>query len=127
MRRIYKYRLADGKVITARIEKFLHLDYRNGIPTVWAIMNDSFPEITYQIVVQGTGGDMPNDLDESTYLGTLQNGFYVWHYFAIPNMKVHQYFKDKDFEIDMEQAIQYNEAFQNMLRQIIEKSPVAMH
>ena len=141
MRRIYKYQLMEAECITARIEKFLHLDYQDGITTVWAIMNDDYPEVTYKIVVQGTGWDMPNDLDESTYIGTLQAGFFVWHYFAVPDRRVREYqkvyndyskdiydnFKDKDFEIDMEQAIQYNEAFQNVLRQIIEKSPVAMH
>lgn len=47
-------------------------------PTLWVEVDPDAPEeyVTFHIV--GTGWDIPSGLD---YIGTLQDGPYVWHFF----------------------------------------------
>ncbi len=52
---------------------------------VWAIVDQDAPKVTYQFAVYGTGQPLPLDFDHNRkgnrFLGTVQQGPYVWHVF----------------------------------------------
>ena len=86
MRQIFKYDIS--KPIVGRIEEFLHLDYQNGEPMVWAIVDDDAPEQNYSVICSGTGWPIADFQSVYNYLGTLQDDAgYVWHYFVLPTEK----------------------------------------
>ena len=84
MSKIYKYELGvDGQCVSIpNVEKFLSVDCQPGVgPVVWVISGDSGYE--YEVVAWGTGWDIPKDVANLKYLGTVQDEYgYVWHYFA---------------------------------------------
>lgn len=64
------------------IESFLSVQYQDGEPVVWAIVDtERKPENSIVIYEIGTGWNC-FEATKSKYIGTLQteNG-YVWHYF----------------------------------------------
>ena len=86
MRKIYKYRLpeAPGVVTTIneRIIEVLSVQYQNGIPTIWAIVDPDDTSVAAEIMSFGTGWELPNGAEK--YVGSLQDPEgYVWHYFIV--------------------------------------------
>lgn len=86
MRKIYKYRLpeAPGVLITIneKIIEVLSVQYQNGIPTIWAIVDPDDTSVATEIMSFGTGWELPNGAER--YVGSLQDPEgYVWHYFII--------------------------------------------
>ena len=79
--KIYKYALTlDAKQeIVAPIKKILDIQMQDGCPVLWALIDESEDEKTYQITMAGTGFDTVTKAD--MYLGTVQMGMCVWHYF----------------------------------------------
>ena len=82
MRAVYKYELTEE--IVAPIEKFLHVECQNSVPCAWAIINTDLEEVHYTILCSGTGWPLLDPQTKDTYIGTINDGPYVWHFFAIP-------------------------------------------
>lgn len=83
---IYKYKLDEMfpvNQVTARIIKPLKVDYQNGEPYLWAVVNDVCPERTINILRIGTGYPLGDDIALSQYINTTvyQSEPYVWHWF----------------------------------------------
>lgn len=100
MRKIYKYRLpeAPGVVTTIneKIIEVLSVQYQNGIPTIWVVVDPDDTSVAAEIMSFGTGWELPNGAEK--YVGSLQDPEgYVWHYFIVKLQ-------------EMEKQIDYTEA-----------------
>lgn len=82
MRAVYKYDLTEE--IIAPIEKFLHIEMQDGVPCAWAIVDTDLEEKHYTVLCSGTGWPLLDPQTKDTYVGTLMDGPYVWHFFIIP-------------------------------------------
>lgn len=82
MKKIYKYRLGVSGMTTRidlKVEQFLHIESQDGIPTLWALIDDDIAE-TAEIYCYGTGWPIS---EHDNYIGTAIDGYgYVWHYFV---------------------------------------------
>lgn len=81
-RKIFKYSLEI--VQEQRIEmpagcKVLGLQMQRGVPALWVEIDPKEPMISYRIRMVGTGHDF--DAYALHYLGTVQDGPLVWHYY----------------------------------------------
>lgn len=89
MKTIYKYPLIlkDRQQIELPTSaKFLSLQVQNSTPTMWCMVDtDDLESIksTYMasIYIFGTGQEVTCS-DDYTFLGTVQQGSYVWHVFT---------------------------------------------
>ena len=86
MKTIYKYDLPIGcgvKRIDAKVIEWLNIKTQNGIPRIWAIVeDDAYDPDSYEIAVLGTGWDVPEEFSNYAYMGTAFDEWgYVWHYF----------------------------------------------
>lgn len=79
---IWKYPLDfnNPTVINGCIEKVLDVQIQNNIPCMWAMVNPKGEYKTYEIIPFVTGCNYIED-GEYLYLGTIQVGFFVLHYF----------------------------------------------
>lgn len=88
MKRIFKYELsyiATENILTAPIIKPLHVDFQDGVPYLWAVVDDGGHPEEWVVSRVGTGWGMDQmacivDLD--TYLNTTVGKPYVWHWFC---------------------------------------------
>lgn len=48
---------------------------------VWAIVDDAAPLVPWGIAVCGTGQPVEPILRSTSFLGTVEQGFYFWHVF----------------------------------------------
>lgn len=81
MRTIHKYVLgADPAYIISTHSGFrpLTVQLQNGEPTLWCEVDDDALRINRSIYVVGTGHQVPL---RCAYIGTVQIGGYVWHYY----------------------------------------------
>lgn len=88
MKRIFKYELtyaATENIIIAPIVKPLHVDFQDGTPCLWAVVEDGgYPE-EWVVSRVGTGWNidqMTCAVDLNTYLNTTVGDPYVWHWFC---------------------------------------------
>lgn len=87
-RTIYKYQLNSLSFLANGIvnfqmpvqRRYLTVQMQGDIPTLWVEVDtrSGFEEVSIAIV--GTGNPMPENYH--AYLGTVQEGPMVWHYFA---------------------------------------------
>jgi hypothetical protein len=56
----------------------LTVQIQRGGACLWAIVDPAAPVVYRHVRIAGTGHPAPPEAD---YLGTLQMGDYVWHYF----------------------------------------------
>lgn len=89
MKTIYKYSLqvAETQLIDMpQDSKLLCVQIQSGIPCIWAIVDPEKPMRTRKIIMGGTGTHDPLQFEldqrEAAYIGTVQVGRYVWHYFV---------------------------------------------
>jgi hypothetical protein len=54
---------------------------RNGVPTLWAIVDDQAAQERRRFAVIGTGHRLP---DEATYIGSYEADPFVWHVVELP-------------------------------------------
>lgn len=87
MKNIYKYPLkfTVAQVVKAPIAKVLDIQIQAGVPTLWAIVDDSIPEWDCTIACFGTGTSsvdkyMTSSLQDK-YVSTTQTNGYVFHWF----------------------------------------------
>ena len=89
MNAIWKFPLTGEETeLEAPIEQFLTVQMQDGTPCVWAIVNPDRASHKYKVVIIGTGWECQR-IDASKYIGTVQDGMYVWHCFwdVIPTYK----------------------------------------
>lgn len=78
MKTIYKYPL-NNVYIKGPITKYLSVQTQHGIPCLWAEVDTDLPDKNYLVSITGTGLNIPN----GEYIGTIQNEYYVYHYYLI--------------------------------------------
>ena len=82
MKVIYKYPiLHNGMTIRAPFIEPLDIQYQNGIPTLWAVV-DTEREADVEVCVCILPTGLPFHENPGTYFRTLQDDAgYVWHFF----------------------------------------------
>lgn len=81
MNAIWKFLLTEEETeIEAPIEQFLTVQMQGNVPCVWAIVNPYQAPKKYNVYMFGTGREYQK-IDASRYIGTVQDGTYVWHCF----------------------------------------------
>ena len=88
---IYKYPLEIGStshITMPKYAKILCVQMQHNVPTIWALHHDEAAEPDYEtrtFRVVGTGELVPDDYneDKAAYIGTVQDGQYVWHIFEV--------------------------------------------
>ena len=104
MRSIWKFELNGGNTrIKEKVIKWLSVDYDpSGNICVWAIVDPEAgidEKVEYDILQIGTGWDFSqNELDNMEFIGTVKEGFYMWHIFVNQPNK----FKEKEKTYDKE-------------------------
>jgi len=63
--------------------RWLSLQMQGDTACLWAVVNDTRPEVVYRFRIFGTGHPMPEDVGE--YIGTVQllGGSLVFHLFYV--------------------------------------------
>jgi hypothetical protein len=82
MKSIYKYKMEVREKQILRLPKNAHiLDVQTqyGVPVLWAVVEPEAPLVDYKILCVGTGDSIV--ASDYWYLGTVQMGTYVWHFF----------------------------------------------
>jgi len=82
--RIWKYVLnfeREQLVTMPSISEIMDIQMQRGVPVMWALVDPSAEEIEVRIVVHGTGYDIDEVPYRNEYLGTVQDGDLVWHFF----------------------------------------------
>ncbi len=85
--KIFKYNLPIKPDITIQIpsnSKFLSLQVQDGIPVIWFLVYEENPLTNMHISVYGTGQEI-NQGNIKLYIGTIQVGSFVWHFFENKN------------------------------------------
>ena len=104
MRSIWKFGLTGGNTrIKEKVIKWLSAGYDpSGDICVWAIVDPEAgmdERIEYDILQIGTGWDFnQNELDNMEFIGTVEEGPYMWHIFVNQPGK----FKEKEKTYDEE-------------------------
>lgn len=86
MKKIFKYDLPTGgttKRIDAKVIEWLDIKTQDGIPRIWAIVEeDAYDTDSYEIAAWGTGWEVPEEFSNYAYMGTAFDDWdFVWHYF----------------------------------------------
>ena len=104
MKSIWKFGLTgDNTRIKEKVIKWLSTSYDpSGNICVWAIVDPEAgidEKVEYDILQIGTGWDFSqNELDNMEFIGTVKEGFYMWHIFVNQPNK----FKEKEKTYDEE-------------------------
>ena len=86
MKKIFKYDLPTSgqtKRIEAKVIEWLDIKTQDGIPRIWAIVEEDAEVLdAYEIVAWGTGWEVPEEFSNYAYMGTaIDDWDFVWHYF----------------------------------------------
>lgn len=87
MKKIFKYELPTiggaTKRIDAKVIEWLDIKVQDGIPRIWAIVEEDAYELdSYEIAAWGTGWEVPEEFSNYAYMGTAFDEWdFVWHYF----------------------------------------------
>lgn len=87
MKKIFKYELPTiggaTKRIDAKVIEWLDIKVQDGIPRIWAIVEeDAYETDSYEIAAWGTGWEVPEEFSNYAYMGTAFDEWdFVWHYF----------------------------------------------
>jgi len=78
MRTVYKYKLVDGPIKVPGRGRILCVQLQNDEPFMW-VQQESDAELNdFNLYQVGTGHSIPR---ESFYVGTTQDGPFVWHWY----------------------------------------------
>lgn len=82
---IWKFplRLSGGEQLVRTMPtgaKPVRLAMQNGVPTLWCLCDEKAAQTDRRFVVVGTGHPVPEDYE---YIGTCDDGPYVWHAFEV--------------------------------------------
>lgn len=82
---VYKYPLeVRSNVIKVPLgAQFLSVGSQDGVLCAWALVDPSERMVEIELTVVGTGWEMTGDFLETSnsFLGTVQEGGFVWHVF----------------------------------------------
>lgn len=86
MKKIFKYELPTSgqtKRIEAKVIEWLDIKTQDGIPRIWAIVEENAEALdAYEIAAWGTGWEVPEEFSNYAYMGTaIDDWDFVWHYF----------------------------------------------
>lgn len=83
MKTIWKFNfdISDTIVIDGMPQEFeiLAIQMQQGCPALWVKVDEDTPIGNYTMVCRGTGHELTGE--EGKYLGTIQDGILVWHFF----------------------------------------------
>jgi len=83
-KRIFKYplELNESQYITIpKDHKILSVQVQRDTICVWALIDDDTERIVQPIRIVGTGHSIPSMNPLGEYIGTVQQGGFVWHVF----------------------------------------------
>lgn len=89
MRSIYKYQLNEGNIDAPVGAKPLTVQTQNGIPCLWMEVDPQAP-ITERVILLNATGQPFIGCEGAQYVGTYQQGVYVWHVYLGPEQEVSQ-------------------------------------
>lgn len=81
MKVIFKYKLIlDGsQVMDMPPGEILTVQLQDGVPFIWALVDEKAARVKREIEIFGTGYDVPPVTRK--YIGTFQESGFVWHVF----------------------------------------------
>lgn len=84
---IWKFplRITDSQIIAMPPEAvLLHLGMQGDTPTLWARVNPAYKPQGRTFFMAATGEELPGNVArDGRYIGTVQTGPFVWHYFDL--------------------------------------------
>jgi len=83
---IYKYPLTVEDVQKVKLptrHRLLKVHAQNDVPTLWALVDPEFPDTEIEIRIIGTGWELPREVADWDYLGTVHTPPFVWHIFKV--------------------------------------------
>lgn len=119
MRSIWKFKLNNGKTsISAKIYKWLNVGTDPfGDFCVWAVVDpdaDAAHTDFYEVNTYGTGWEVEEKLENQQYLGTVNDGPYMWHFFAVKVNDERELEKSYDYD-DSAYRDYINDALNNLI------------
>ena len=85
MKTIWKIelKLVDEQVIELPASAHhLCVQLQDGKPCLWSQVRTEAGKEKYRVFVCGTGNEMPDSVQHTDHVGTVQTGQYVWHIFV---------------------------------------------
>ena len=84
MKTIWKFSLYTDNVQQIEMPGLSHVlcfQKQDGEICIWAEVNDELPKVTRTFKIVMTGEELPDE--DLRYIGTVQDGAFVWHLFEI--------------------------------------------
>jgi hypothetical protein len=81
-RTIWKFQLTAMEISMPFDAEICTFQYQAGVPCVWAIVDPDVMSVTRRFRIFGTGSELPT-IDQCCYVGTAQEGPFVWHLFEL--------------------------------------------
>lgn len=82
MRTIWKFQLTAMDVPMPEGAEICTFELQAGVPCVWAIVESEAPKQVRRFAIFGTGHALPAET-EGCYVGSAQDGPFVWHLFEL--------------------------------------------
>lgn len=82
---IWKYQVVPGQNFLALPygSSFVSVVNQNGTLALYVVVDqDETKQAAFEIWGYGTGWDFPDNPDLLSFIGTVQQGAYVWHFFV---------------------------------------------
>lgn len=86
---VYKYPLEHFEKSRDLVElqlpstaQVLDIAFQDGKLFLWALVDTKYPEMTYEVVVAGTGREIEVDIRGRLYSKTIHRDGFVWHFFV---------------------------------------------
>ena len=83
MKTIHKYQMKDliSPVMMTVGAEILSIQIQHSVICIWAMVSIGAVLVERNIVIFGTGQELPEDIRGFKYITTIQMGGFVWHFF----------------------------------------------
>lgn len=81
MKQIWKFKVSNGIIQMPADATILTVQNQDGDPHIWALVDPAKEMDARMFTIVGTG--QPFDDTNTKYIGTFQDGPFVWHLFEI--------------------------------------------
>lgn len=72
----------EFEIVMPQLAQVLDVQMQGRTPCLWARLDPTMPNATRYFRIVGTGHDMPDSMEwNADYIGTFQDGPFVWHLF----------------------------------------------